>query len=246
MSSISAHLVAVAAASDRIDGGDQPRDAELPDGSFGSNLLLDTLASICVRKGKGEVYAVAMQLYGGRNGGAGGKLTLTIAGDSGVPPEVISHLQSVVSQFQAITARCHTFRKDCSMRYPLKYNKISIAQLAIIGSAPLITDLKVCIYRHSIEKFVHRIEKRYEAFLDFMERLDLYMDTALDQDDDAWRTLLDVHNTIVAIAKSVLPTDFEYEHLVSVLDTLNRKVRVVLNSDAVTEWPDAMKRKYPG
>jgi len=114
----------------------------------------------------------------------------------------------------------------------------------ILASEPLVADLKACVYRHSIDKFVGCIEKRYETFLDYIERLKLYMATALGQDNNTWQTLLDARDIITAIIKSVLPTDFEYEQLVSVLDTLNRKVRVVWNSDAVTEWPDNVKRKY--
>lgn len=123
MPSVSAQLVAVAAASDRIDGSAHFRGTELLDGRSRSNPILDTLASICVRKGKSEAYAVAMQLYENKDGSGGGKLTLTISGNSGVPPEVVSHLQSVLSQLQAIAARCHAFHKDRGMPYPLKYNK---------------------------------------------------------------------------------------------------------------------------
>jgi hypothetical protein len=72
------------------------------------------------------------------------------------------------------------------------------------------------------------------------------MATALDQDNDTWKTLLDVHALIVGIFEDVLPTDFEYEKLVSFMDTLNKDVRVVLDSDAVTQWADAVKRKHAG
>jgi len=107
----------VTAASDRIDGSTHFCDTELLDGRFRSNPILDTLASICVRKGKGEVYAVAMQLHENKDGSAGGKLTLTIAGNSGVPPELYrtrkvwsaSFKRSLLAAMLSTkTAVCHT------------------------------------------------------------------------------------------------------------------------------------------
>jgi len=53
--------------------------------------VLNCLASICVRKGKGEVYAIAMQLEED-NKRSRGTITLTIAGNHGVPKEASSHL----------------------------------------------------------------------------------------------------------------------------------------------------------
>jgi hypothetical protein len=240
MSSISAQLVAVATAIDQINGSGD----EVPDAKSRMNPVLDSLASICVRKEK-EVYAVAMQLYG-NDGSAEGKLVLTIAGNFGVPPEVVSHLQNVLSQLRTISSRCHAFHGDRGMAYPLQYNKIPPpSHSALLASEPLVADLKASIYRHSIDKFASRIEKHYVAFLDFIERLKLYMATASDQDDDTWRRLLDVRAVIVRIFEFVLPTDFKYEKLVSLLDTLSKDVRKVLYSVAVTQWPDAVKRKHP-
>lgn len=44
--------------------------------------ILDSLASICVCKGKGEVYAIAIQL---QEDGSAGSITLTIGGNNDVP-----------------------------------------------------------------------------------------------------------------------------------------------------------------
>jgi hypothetical protein len=153
----------------------------------------------------------------------------------------------VFSQLQTIANRFHAFCKDRGVKTPLQYDKISPPSHApILASEPLVADLKASIYRHSIDKFVSRIKKHYEEFLEFMKRLERYIATALDQDNDTWNTLLDVHALIVAIFEEVLPTDIEYEKLVSFMDVLNEDVRVVLDSGAVTQWADAVKCKHAG
>jgi len=97
MPSISTQLVAVAVAADQIYGSGHYRSSEIPDLPSRLNPILDSLASIYIRKGKGEVYAVATQFHEKNDGSTGGKLALTTAGNSAVPPEVVSHLQSVLS-----------------------------------------------------------------------------------------------------------------------------------------------------
>jgi hypothetical protein len=129
---------------------------------------------------------------------------------------------------------------------PTPNNKISPpSHSALLASEPLVADLKASIYRHSIDKFASRIRSiTWRSWTS--SRLKLYMATALDQDNDTWQRLLDVRVAIVAIFKRVLPTDFKYEELVSLLDTLSKDVHKVLNSVAVTQWPDAVKRKHAG
>ena len=247
MSSIPAQFVAVAAATRRIDESGHTRRARVSDDRSRLDPVLDSLASICVRKGKGEVYAVVMQLYEKNDSSAGGKLTLTIAGNSGVPPEVVSHLQSVLSQLRTIANRCHAFHKARGKKFRLKYDQVSPPSHAPIhDSKLLVANLKASLYRHSINKFVSRIEKRYKDFQDFMERLERYRPTALDQDIDTWKALLGVHGVIVAIFEAVDHTDFDYEELVSFVEALHMDVRIVLKSKAATLWADVMKRKHAG
>jgi len=80
------------------------------------------------------------------------------------------------------------------------------------------------------------------VFIDFMERLERYMTTALDQANNTWKALLAVHSLIILISKGVLPTYFKYEGLVSLVDTLHERVRVLLDSGTVTQWADAVER----
>jgi hypothetical protein len=97
-----------------------------------------------------------------------------------------------------------------------------------------------------LDKFVSRIRKRYVEFMDFMKRLERYMATASDQANDTWKALLVVRALIWKIFEVVLPTDFKYEELVDCMDTLHRRVRVVLDSDAVAQWADMVKREHAG
>jgi len=102
------------------------------------------------------------------DGNAGGKLTLTIAGNSGVPPEVVPR------QLRTIASRCHSFRKDRGTTYLVthssttKYHPPPIHPPFFVSE--YIADRTASIYRHSIDKFVSRIEKRYVAFPDFIEK----------------------------------------------------------------------------
>ena len=86
------YLVAIASAA-RLPGDEHRRDStppELPSKRMHS--VLDALASLCVSTGKGEVYAVGLQLLD-TNRGSGGKITLTIAGNGAVPVKVLSYLR---------------------------------------------------------------------------------------------------------------------------------------------------------
>ena len=67
-----------------------------------------------------------------------------------------------------------------------------------------------------------------------------------DEDQNTWKTLLDVLRMITVICKRILPTDFKYDKLVSLLNTLIKDVRIVLISAAVTLWPDAVNGKHVG
>ena len=56
--------------------------------------VLDALASLCVPVGKGEVYAVGLQLLE-INGGPSGQIILKIVCNGDVPMEVSSHLPAI-------------------------------------------------------------------------------------------------------------------------------------------------------
>ena len=181
-----AQLVAFAAAVDWIGGSDfDLRSAGLPNHPRSHQLdaVLDSLASIYIRKGKGEVYAVVMQSYEKNDNSARGKLTLTIAGNSGVPPEVESHLKSVLGRLRKIADGYHKFCKDKGRIYSLQYREQSPNPgEAITASRPLAADLKASLYRHSLEKFTHRIGERFKGFIGRLEEHKVLHKA------DAWKT----------------------------------------------------------
>ena len=89
------HLVAFASASSWLSGGNEScRDSTTPPtlSSTRMHSVLDSTASLCVRVGKGEVFAVGLQLSE-VDGGPNGTITLTIAGNKGVTEEVWEHLE---------------------------------------------------------------------------------------------------------------------------------------------------------
>ena len=234
----SAQLVAFAAAARLV------RSASVFQPFHRLDAILDSLASICVREGKGEVYAVAMQFYE-RDDGEGGKLALTIAGNCGVPPQVVTHLEIVWNLLQGIINCYHGVDKNKGKQYSIPcWDPSPDYRPARAASRPLVADLKATIYRHSIEKFTSHIKKRYQPFMTFMERLEEYMSKGPDGDPDVWNSLLQVREILTFILENLLPTEFQYEDLLLQLDALNQDARIVMKSSSVFEWAGAVEGKY--
>jgi len=152
------HLVAFAFAESWLDRepGDRHYD-QLQSGRL--HFILDSLASICVRKGKGEVYAIAIQLQ--EHNGLGGTITLTIAGNHGVPNEVSSHLRKVWLQLQEIAQSYYTHysNQKISIQYA---EKSPPAREFMAVAKPLISQLKSSLQTLSFSKFASRVNKRYD------------------------------------------------------------------------------------
>ena len=243
MSRVSAQLVAFAATAGKR------RSTGLPVRTQSRRLhgVLDSLASICVRKGKGEVYAIAIQSHeNDSEPDYAGTLTFTIAGNYGVQREVISHLQSVLDQLHIIADRCHRFQNEGEKPYPGLSPHTS---RAIIDSQ----HLKESIYRHSLEKFTSRINKRYGPFMAFMARLGKYMARlgkymakgALEEEQKTWETLRHAQEIVKNIT-NFLPTKFKYDEMVNWLDMLYCDVREVLGKTAgKTAVSNAVEGKHP-
>ena len=195
-----------------------------------------------------------MQLH--ENEHNGGKLTLTIAGDSGVPLEVVSHLKSVFGQLREIADRCHQFYKNEGMNYSLRQrDKSPHSGEALATSTQLVADLKSSLYRHSLEKFISRINKYYKEFMAFIRRLQEHRTQASEEASEeaeaskvaqgSWNALLRVRHSMEFIVEMLLPTDFKYDELVTRLDALQEYVRDVLKSKTdIAMWLEAAKGKH--
>jgi hypothetical protein len=156
------------------------------------HFILDSLASICVRKGKGEVYAIAIQLQ--EHNGLGGTITLTIAGNHGVPNEVSSHLRKVWLQLQEIAQSYYTHYSN--QKISIQYAEKSPPAREVMAVAkPLISQLKLVLYKHSFSKFASRVNKRYDKFIDFTEKLEKHLTMVPPTEQhhlDTWDSLLNV------------------------------------------------------
>ena len=133
----------------------------------GMHSVLDAVASLCVRAGKGEAYAVGLQ-FSEINSDASGKIILTIAGDGNVPVEVSSHLRALWMQLQEIAKVRYKHYKHQGMPCAITYSEDSPpSKNAFNGTSEILQRLKTDVFRHSLQKFVGRLDKRYDAFLEF-------------------------------------------------------------------------------
>jgi len=156
----------------------------------------------------------------------GGKLTLNIAGNYGVEPEVESHLRSVFRQLRTISDRCHRFRERGGQRYGISYTGLSPNPGgAIENSSTQFANLKESIYQHSVKKFSCRIHKRYKPFMAFMARLgECRGKGASEEDQKTWETLRHAQEIVKNIIE-FLSTKFKYDEMVNWLDMLDCEVR---------------------
>jgi len=79
-----------------------------------------------------------------------------------------------------------------------------------------------------------------------MVRLQRYIISAPGRDNDSWKALLEVHSLISMILEEVLTTDFRHQELASLIENFITEVRIILQSNAVCQWVDAVKRKWTG
>jgi hypothetical protein len=241
---VSAQLVAVAAAFGWPSGPVVSRrtTGSLNSSSHRLHTVLDSLASICVRKGAGEIYAVAMQVDENK-----GKFTVTIAGNKGVPPAVVAHLESVLGQLEGIADAYHRFYKEKGKKYPIEYREESPdPHEAMVASTQLVAELKESIYRHSLEKFTARIDKRYKEFTAFMVKLEQHMDAASDDSKDSvtWENLSDAQHLLNLVSHTIRDPIVDYRKLVTIMDSLNGLIRELVKSmNVIAGWPHAVKGK---
>jgi len=122
--------------------------------------VLDSLASICVRKGMGEVYAIAMQLEED-NKRSWGTITLTIAGNHGLPKEVSSYLHKTCQRIQEIAKSCYVYHKNRGQ----SDQRTPPTREALADAKPLVSLLKIDLYNQSFDKFASRLKKRNDEFM---------------------------------------------------------------------------------
>jgi hypothetical protein len=132
--------------------------------------VLDSLPSICVRKGMGEVYAIAMQLEED-NKRSWGTITLTIAGNHGLPKEVSSYLHKTCQRIQEIAKSCYMYHKNRGQ----SDQRTPPTREALADAKPLVLLLKIDLYNQSFDKFASRLKKRNDEFMGFVQKLENHL-----------------------------------------------------------------------
>ena len=235
------NLVAIASAGEWPPvGNEHCRDTSTPPALSSKRMhsILDALASLCVRAGKGEVYAVGLQLLE-INGGPSGKIILTIAGNGAVPVEVSSHLRALWMQLRDIAKVCYKHCKDQGTPYRITYNGDSPPSKNTLNAASkMLQRLKMDVFRHSLHKFVARVDKRYNAFLEFSERLKDYWLQQPESDKDAQKKF-EVAARAIRIIKQVVSGgvgDIDLDVLLTAVNTLPPQVRGLVKSRRLPSW----------
>ena len=233
------HLVAIASAGEWEPVDNEGRRDILPPtlSSKPIHPILDALASLCVRKGKGEVYAVGMQ-FSEFNSDASG-IILTIAGNGNVPEEVSSHLRALWMQLRDIAKDCYEHYKHQGTPYAITYNGDSPPSKNALNSASgMLERLGMDVFRHSLRKFVARLNKRYNAFREFSESLQKYWLQQPESDEDARINFEGADLAIRTIKEmvSIRVEDVNLDLLLTFLNKLHLLVRALLKTQRLPSW----------
>ena len=230
------HLVAFASAGTWLSGGSESHHDGITPSTLSPTRMhpvLDAMASLCVRVGKGEVYAIGLQLSE-VDGGPNGTITLTIAGNRGVPVEVSKHLRATWMKLQDIAKVYHKHYKDQGAAYSIIYaNDSPPSKDALHDASEMLLHLKLDVYRYGLRKFVARLDKHYDAFMEFFERLYEYWLHQPESNTDAHRKFLKATSCIGAIRLLVSGKkmkDIDFNDLVRQVNRLQRLVRSLVTS----------------
>ena len=207
--------------------------------------VLDSLASICVRRGKGEAYAIAIQLEDERK--LKGSVTLTIAGNHGVPKEVSDHLDAVWKMVQKIAQLCRKRRREKRNGHAIDYNKESHDATATVTEDVIVqgvSELNRIIYMHCFEKLDSRIRKYFNRFRSVMAKVNTFVEAApasTEEERSVLTTLSHAYSCIAAIYFEILDSssvNFDFSKLVRFLKILRADVHNILemDEDIIFEW----------
>ena len=233
------HLIAIASAGEwgPVDNEDRHDTTTLPALSKRTHSALDALASLCVRVGKGEVYAVGMR-FSEINSDASDKIILTIAGDGNVPVEVSSHLRALWMQLQEIAkVRCKHYKHQ-GMPYTTYSEDSPSSKNAFNGTSEMLQRLKTDVFRHSLQKFVGRLDKRYDAFLEFSSSLQKYWLQQPKSDEDARIDFVNADLAVRTIKKvvSIGVEDVNLDLLLTAVNELQPLVHALVKSRRLPSW----------
>jgi hypothetical protein len=206
--------------------------------------ILDSLASICVQRGRGEVYAIALQFHERIDGSNGGIVALTVAGNDNVPEAVVKHLIEVWNKLRDIAHKCHRFYVEKREPLPMQYRGESPDSFAALSAAgAVVRELEEMVYRHSLEKFTSRVNKRYRKFQDFIRALKDYIEKRdLNQlpDSHLWKTLKLVAGGLQSVEKLLrahTATTLPFVDMIKKMSALTSLISTLVQSPSVSQWP---------
>jgi hypothetical protein len=244
-SQLAAHLVAFASRVDQRPRQSCNDERRTPDSESHSSerlrAILDSLASICVQRGKREVYAVAIQFKEQTDGSNGGIVALTIAGNDNVPKAVVTHLSKVWHKLQDIAHACYRFYTNKRKQLPMNYRgKSPDSSEALLAATELVLELQEIIYRHGLEKFTSRVYKRYSKFQDFVEALSTYSEEHELSESHLWDTLADVAlglEKVENFLRTHTATESPFVELIWMMSALTGLIQTLVGSPSVLQWP---------
>ena len=247
------HLVAFASAGTWLSGGNESHRDSITPSTLSSprmHTVLDAIASLCVRAGKGEVYAVGLQLSE-VDGSPNGTITLTIAGNRGVPVEVSKHLRATWMKLQDIAKVYHKHYKDQGAAYSINFaNNSPPSKDALHDASEMLLRLKLDFYQYGLQKFVARLDKHYDAFMEFSKRLKEYWLHQPESNIDAknifvWAT--DCIEVIRLLVSGKKMKDIDFNDLVRLVDQLQRLVRSLVTShwQCLASWHGGVAGSKP-
>ena len=247
------HLVAFASAGTWLSGCNGSRRDSITPSTVSltrMHAIQDAVASLCVRAGKGEVYAVGLQLSE-VDGSPNGTITLTIAGNRGVPVEVSKHLHATWMKLQDIAKVCHKHCKDQGTLYHINYSNDSPpSKDAFHDASEMLLRLKLDVYRYSLQKFVVRLDKHYDHFMEFAEGLNEYWLHRPESNIDAKKEFESATKHIRVIKLLVSgkkKKDINFNRLVRLVDQLQWLVRFLVTShlQCLASWHDGVAESKP-
>ena len=232
------HLVAFASAGKWLSGGSESRRDSITPPTLSStrmHSILDAMASLCVSAGKGEIYAVGLQLSD--DGGPNGTITLTIAGNKGVNEKVSEHLHAIWMKLQLIAKSCHEYYKVRGVTYPMDYaNESPPSKAALEDASEVRLHLTLDVYRYSLRKFVARLNKHYNAFMAFAEMLNEYWLDQPETNNDHKKNFQEATDFVRFIRFLVRQDEINYSDLVTMVKGLWLLVRSLRKSKCLASW----------
>jgi hypothetical protein len=127
---------------------------------------------------------------------------------------------------------------------PMQYRGKSPDSFAALSAAgALVRELEEMVYRHSLQKFTSRVNKRYKKFRDFIRALKDYVGKRdLNQlpHSHLWQTLGRVAGgiwSVEALLRAHTATTLPFVDLINKMSAMASLIKMLVQSPSVSQWP---------